>query len=125
MKTKIIYISGNEVFEMAEIRVAFDQVRAALGLDNDTILFGVPVDSDSAISDSVDTNPIESDVSVVSAVNDVVCDDAVAPMTASVITPTTAETIIKPENDIVAEPAAETMFEPVVENIMFLVIEVF
>ena len=46
MKTKIIYISGNEVFEMAEIRAAFEEVRTALGLSNDTILFGVPVDCD-------------------------------------------------------------------------------
>ncbi len=49
MKTKIIYISGNEVFEMSEIRAAFDEVRSALGLDNDTVLFGVPVDSDNAL----------------------------------------------------------------------------
>ncbi len=50
MKTKIIYISGNEVFEMAQIRAAFDEVRSALGLDNDTILFGVPIDNDNALS---------------------------------------------------------------------------
>ncbi len=49
MKTKIIYISGNEIFEMAEIRAAFDEVRSALGLDKDTILFGVPVDNDNAL----------------------------------------------------------------------------
>lgn len=51
MKTKIIYISGNEVFEMSEIRAAFEEVRAALGLDDDTILFGVPVDADNALAD--------------------------------------------------------------------------
>lgn len=50
MKTKIIYISGNEVFEMAQIRAAFDEVRSTLGLDKDTILFGVPIDSDNALS---------------------------------------------------------------------------
>lgn len=50
MKTKIIYISGNEVFEMDEIRAAFDAVRGALGLDNDTVLFGVPVDRDCALA---------------------------------------------------------------------------
>ncbi|MBE6457985.1 MAG: hypothetical protein E7011_04240 [Alphaproteobacteria bacterium] len=49
MKTKIIYISGNEVFEMTQIRAAFDEVRSALRLDKDTILFGVPVDNDCAI----------------------------------------------------------------------------
>ncbi len=57
MKTKIIYISGNEVFEMSEIRAAFDEVRSALGLDNDTVLFGVPVDSDNVLesSETIDT----------------------------------------------------------------------
>lgn len=49
MKTKIIYISGNELFNMTDVRAAFDQVRAALGLNNDTILFGVPVDTDDAL----------------------------------------------------------------------------
>lgn len=52
MKTKIIYISGSEVFDMTEIRAAFDEVRSALGLDNDTVLFGVPVDCDSAIKNT-------------------------------------------------------------------------
>lgn len=49
MKTKIIYISGNEVFDMSEIRAAFDEVRSALGLGDDTILFGVPVDKENAL----------------------------------------------------------------------------
>ena len=48
MKTKIIYISGNELFDMADIRAAFDEVRTALALDDKTILFGVPVDNDDA-----------------------------------------------------------------------------
>ena len=51
MKTKIIYISGNEVFDMTEVRAAFEEVRTALGLGKDTILFGVPVDSDNALAD--------------------------------------------------------------------------
>ena len=49
MKTKIIYISGNELFDMADIRAAFEEVRAALSLGSDTILFGVPVDNDDAL----------------------------------------------------------------------------
>ena len=49
MKTKIIYISGNELFDIADIRAAFEEVRAALSLDNDTILFGVPVDKEDAL----------------------------------------------------------------------------
>ena len=48
MKTKIIYISGNEIFDMADIRAAFEEVRVALNLDKNTVLFGVPVDADDA-----------------------------------------------------------------------------
>lgn len=51
MKTKIIYISGSEVFEMSDVRAAFDEVRNALGLGRDTVLFGVPVDCDDALSE--------------------------------------------------------------------------
>lgn len=48
MKTKIIYISGNEIFNIADIRTAFEEVRNALQLGTDTVLFGVPVDTDDA-----------------------------------------------------------------------------
>jgi len=48
MKTKIIYISGNEIFNIADIRAAFEEVRNALQLDKETVLFGVPVDADDA-----------------------------------------------------------------------------
>ena len=48
MKTKIIYISGNEIFDMNDIRAAFEEVRLALNLDKSTVLFGVPVDEDDA-----------------------------------------------------------------------------
>ena len=65
MKTKIIYISGNELFDIADIRAAFDEVRAALSLGPDTVLFGVPVDNDDAfitkpvaIEPVVDITPI-------------------------------------------------------------------
>lgn len=52
MKTKIIYISGNEVFDMTDIRAAFEEVRNTLGLGADTVLFGVPVDSDDALANT-------------------------------------------------------------------------
>lgn len=48
MKTKIIYISGNEIFDMNDIRAAFEEVRNALNLDKNTVLFGVPVDFEDA-----------------------------------------------------------------------------
>lgn len=46
MKTKIIYISGGDAFNPEEVRNAFDEVRKMLGLADDTVLFGIPTDSD-------------------------------------------------------------------------------
>lgn len=75
MKTKIIYISGSEVFDAADIRAAFNEVRMTLGLASDTVLFGVPVDSDDAgLSTNSEagapianvnmaqTNPVDNDI---------------------------------------------------------------
>ena len=57
MKTKIIYISGTEVFDIADIRAAFDEVRLALNLDKNTVLFGVPVDNDDAgLTTNIESN---------------------------------------------------------------------
>jgi hypothetical protein len=63
MKTKIIYISGSEVFNMGDVRMAFDTVRHELGLGNDTILFGVPVDKEDALGgqfESVQANTVSA-----------------------------------------------------------------
>ncbi len=62
MKTKIIYISGGETFEIKQIRAAFDEVRNVLGLDEQTVLFGVPVDCDSALSENITTTDTEQTV---------------------------------------------------------------
>ncbi len=67
MKTKIIYISGNEVFDMADIRAAFEEVRTALSLDNDTVLFGVPVDADDALATNATQNEIVNDTTTENA----------------------------------------------------------
>lgn len=56
MKKKIVYISGSEVFSAADIRAAFDEVRNTLGLDSDTILFGVPIDAMCEKTESVDAS---------------------------------------------------------------------
>jgi hypothetical protein len=53
MKKKIVYISGAEVFGADDVRAAFDEVRATLNLDADTILFGVPIDNLDAKTESV------------------------------------------------------------------------
>ena len=108
MKTKIIYISGNEVFEMSEIRAAFDSVRAALGLDNDTILFGVPVDSDTALTgaDNVDAPMV----------------DVVEPVVDDVVAPESVESVAIPvvESEPTIEPVvmAEQVIEPVIESVV-------
>ncbi|MBO7053720.1 MAG: hypothetical protein J6W27_04790 [Alphaproteobacteria bacterium] len=60
MKTKIIYISGSEIFDMADIRSAFEEVRSALNLDKDTVLFGVPVDADDAGLEATKDNELTS-----------------------------------------------------------------
>ncbi len=71
MKTKIIYISGNEVFDMADIRAAFDEVRAALGLGADTVMFGVPVDADDALAVQNDANIIQNTDEIITDVTSI------------------------------------------------------
>ena len=65
MKTKIIYISGSEVFDIADIRAAFDEVRAALALDAKTVLFGVPVDK----ADDTDTEYTDIGANILDPIN--------------------------------------------------------
>lgn len=78
MKKKIIYISGAEVFDIDDVRAAFEEVRSALKLSQDTILFGVPVDVENVCEQPVDT-PILAEDCVVdepecSDEDDCVCD---------------------------------------------------
>ena len=73
MKTKIIYISGNEVFNMADIRAAFEEVRATLGLGTDTVMFGVPVDNDDALGNA-DTNVGVQDSTIIETVTESVAE---------------------------------------------------
>lgn len=105
MKTKIIYISGNEVFEMADIRAAFDEVRAALDLGSDTVLFGVPVDNDDALARPAE--PVAEPVVVPVA----------EPVAESVAEPVAAARATEPETTIVSEPVATepVATEPVVD----------
>lgn len=86
MKTKIIYISGNETFEMADIRAAFEEVRATLNLGRDTVLFGVPVDSDNALKHT--ENLTEQDDTAIQITN--------TPDTAT----NSIDTFPEPENEI-------------------------
>lgn len=102
MKTKIIYISGNEVFDMNDIRAAFEEVRTALNLDKTTVLFGVPVDEDDA--GLMDNKTVENITPVVEETK-----------TIETITETPVETVIDeiiPEEDYASdEPVSETIEE--------------
>ncbi|MBR2392973.1 MAG: hypothetical protein IKB05_00590 [Alphaproteobacteria bacterium] len=109
MKTKIIYISGNEVFEMAQIRAAFEEVRGALGLGADTVLFGVPVDADDALTNvATNTTQVITETQITQTIEEP--------------TPEIIDTV-EPETDAVQEPESipeiipeETVVEPVVEE---------
>lgn len=65
MKTKIIYISGNEIFKIEDIRAAFEEVRNALNLDKTTVLFGVPVDNEDT---GLATNVAENEPEIIESV---------------------------------------------------------
>ncbi len=123
MKTKIIYISGNEVFEMAQIRAAFEEVRNALGLDNDTVLFGVPVDKDNVMTDSVSdvtTEVLENTVETVPVVEEI-CEEVVNEIPEDIVEET-PEIIDKeiPNTDVVEPELVDTNDDIVeeVENII-------
>ena len=119
MKTKIIYISGNEVFEMAQIRAAFEEVRTTLGLDNDTILFGVPVDSDNALANTESEQNIKADEpSIIPQVIETETITETAIYEPEVIDENPeqfADINEEPVETVVEEPVAET--EPVVDEI--------
>ena len=111
MKTKIIYISGNEVFDMADIRAAFEEVRTTLGLGRDTIMFGVPVDNDDAFvaqqpasavaeTEAVITNDTSDEPVIIDDVEPAVVSDT-AEITAPVV-----EEVIQADTEIIAEDAA-------------------
>ena len=115
MKTKIIYISGNELFEMGDIRAAFEEVRNTLGLDKDTILFGVPVDEDNALAQPIQTcdsaNTFEPEDIEIPVVQDIIPEPI-----------HTAETVQEdPQPEVIPEVVVpeEPIYEeiPVIENI--------
>ncbi len=108
MKTKIIYISGNEVFDMADIRAAFDEVRSTLGLGKDTVMFGVPVDSDDALATSkaADTN----------VVTEATTPQEEMPIETQIVTESTiVDDIEESTQKITEEPPAEKIVEPEVK----------
>ena len=92
MKTKIIYISGNEIFDMNDIRAAFEEVRNALNLDKNTVLFGVPVDNEDAGLSTKTDNIAVSESNITDVIN--------TPEPESIET----SEIIEPEPEFIPEP---------------------
>lgn len=114
MKTKIIYISGNEMFEMAQIRAAFEEVRGALGLGADTVLFGVPVDADDALVDVATNIPQVITETEIIEVNEEPVSEIID--TIETVTEIAQEPEQTPEIEPIIEPVAEVISEePVVE----------
>lgn len=107
MKTKIIYISGSEVFEMSQVRAAFEEIRQTLRLDKDTILFGVPVDCDDALADK---NTVNTDNESINTPIQTIKTDEIANEPEPIISVIQEEII---ENNI--EPVVEDVV-PVIEN---------
>jgi len=101
MKTKIIYISGSEIFDMHDIRAAFDQVRDALGLGMDTILFGVPVDK----ADALDADTTIPSVSVVQSVAPTTAPEPISEVTQQIIDSAPIVTADAPVSIAASEPA--------------------
>ena len=112
MKTKIIYISGNELFDMSDIRAAFDEVRNALSLDSDTVLFGVPVDNDDALAD---TQPVKTIVTpIVEPIVEPVADvtEEIETKPAEKPAKRTHRTKVVPISENITTPEPETKSEP-------------
>lgn len=117
---------------MREIRAAFDEVRSALGLAKDTILFGVPVDADDALANTTEiaqntgvsavSTTIEPDVTVAEAEEKPVenITEEIIPTTVKKTRKRTVKEITEPVVEVAAEPAiAETIIEsePIIESV--------
>ncbi len=99
MNTKIIYISGGEVFDMGEIRAAFDEVRTALGLDKNTVLFGVPVDCDDALATTTNRTIAPETTAVAIETNEIIENEAIIDTLSEQEIDTTPQ-----ETEIIEEP---------------------
>ncbi|MDR0726838.1 MAG: hypothetical protein LBF37_02120 [Rickettsiales bacterium] len=132
MKTKIIYISGSEVFDVADIRSAFEEVRVSLGLSQDTVLFGVPVDAEDA-GVAVTKNAIPKSGPVLESVPVNTPEDAIntpnteiEQITEPIIKEEPVTTVEKPKRgrkpkaqpEIVASPVIESQDEPITEKVI-------
>ena len=119
MNTKIIYISGNEVFEMADIRAAFETVRKTLGLSKDTVLFGVPVDCDNALDVEKHADVTEETFNISQTASETTIETKAEVAPAIMLATDDAEVHaieeIEPFTDIIVEPVIDKIEEEPVE----------
>lgn len=117
MKTKIIYISGSEVFEMADVRAAFDEVRTALGLGRDTVLFGVPVDNDDALAPSMETTQAAEIIATAPIIEEApaeIIEEISSPIIQEITEPEIEEQI--QTETVIEEAAIADKIDPIVEE---------
>lgn len=117
MKTKIIYISGSEVFNMNDVRTAFETVRRELGLGKDTVLFGVPVDADDALGQQFESvepvaQTVARDAEPESEIEPVMAEPE--PQVQEIIEPVVAE---KPKRKKKAAKTEVVEPEPIIETV--------
>ena len=121
MKTKVIYISGTEIFDMRDIRAAFEEVRVALNLDKTTVLFGVPVDAEDAgfaikTADKVENIPEQKGIEI-------------EPEPVAEVIETRTEIVEKPDEEdiknesVIAEPPLKKRGRPRKESKIETVVE--
>ncbi|MDE5615898.1 MAG: hypothetical protein K2I81_03650 [Alphaproteobacteria bacterium] len=114
MKTKIIYISGSEVFEMSDVRAAFEEVRNTLGLGRDTVLFGVPVDNDDALTATQNAEKTEAVADaapiIANTTTEIISEEVPSPIIEEINIPEEVEE----EIITVEEPVAE--ISPIIEE---------
>ncbi len=119
MKTKIIYISGSEIFQMSDVRAAFDTVRSELGLGPDTVLFGVPVDKEDALGGKFENADMRH--------IDAVAEPDIPEVAQDIVEPNAEQMDTEPEPVVTPKPkrtrkkvvavAEEIITEPIVEPV--------
>ena len=118
MKTKIIYISGNEVFDMNDIRAAFDEVRNALNLDKTTVLFGVPVDEDDTGLMAEKSNQPVAQVEETIKETEIIPENTIEQIPEQIVEPI-IDTIDEPSEQIIDTVDTEIVDdEPIVEPVV-------
>lgn len=116
MKTKIIYISGGEIFDMNDIRSAFEQVRGALSLGEDTVLFGVPVDRADALAGTVSATAVDAVALSADTEPEPISQIDASEITVAPVIDEVESAVIETQVDVVEDVTPTVPVEPVAEK---------